>query len=92
LQVIGPDRNEFALKRINLSGTNPEARQGFIKEIELLKKLQKRRNIIRYIDSEVRRCNIGRIEIGLSRDRMMVDPGVATRRSDMPFVSSLEAL
>lgn len=54
MQVIGPDRNEFALKVIDLGNTSAETRMGFIKEIELLKKLQKRRNIIRYIDSEAR--------------------------------------
>ena len=44
----------FAMKRVALDRTDPEAMAGYMNEIALLKRLDGNRRIIRLIDSEVR--------------------------------------
>ncbi len=50
------NRKIFALKRIRLQGRDEEAASGFIDEIELLRKLEGKLNIIQLIDAEV--CHV----------------------------------
>ena len=52
-KVIAQDRQIYALKRIKLSGRDPESARGFVEEITLLKRLQGKRNIIQLVDAEV---------------------------------------
>lgn len=58
-QVMAGNRKIFALKRIRLQGRDEEAAAGFIDEIELLRKLQSKLNIIQLIDAEV--CGLSRL-------------------------------
>ena len=50
---MSPVRKIYALKRIRLSGHDGEAAQGFADEIQLLRRLQGKENIIQLIDAEV---------------------------------------
>jgi serine/threonine-protein kinase TTK/MPS1 len=52
-KVMGPGCRIFALKRIRLQGRDPEAAAGFADEIELLRRLQGKPNIIQLIDAQV---------------------------------------
>lgn len=52
-QVMSPYRKIYALKRIRLTGHDCEAAQGFADEIQLLRQLQGKENIIQLIDAEV---------------------------------------
>jgi serine/threonine-protein kinase TTK/MPS1 len=52
-QVMGGNRKIFALKRIKLQGRDEESAAGFIDEIELLRRLHGKPNIIQLIDAEV---------------------------------------
>lgn len=44
----------FAIKRVSLDKTDTETIQGYMNEIELLKRLEGNNRIIRLIDSEVK--------------------------------------
>lgn len=50
---MGPGCKIFALKRIKLAGRDEEAASGFIDEINLLKCLRNKPNIIQLVDSQV---------------------------------------
>lgn len=52
-KVVSPKRKILALKRIRLDGKEHETVAGFIDEIELLKTLRGRDNIIQLVDAEV---------------------------------------
>lgn len=51
-KVLSHDMNIYALKRVNLKG-DPSTMESYINEIDLLKRLSTKRNIIKLIDSEV---------------------------------------
>lgn len=55
LQVLGPNRVIYALKRVRLQNKDTEAIKGFIDEIGLLRQLRSRSNIIQLIDAQVGR-------------------------------------
>ena len=54
VQVIAPNHQIYALKRIRLHGRDSESATGFVDEIRMLHKLRKKENIIQLIDAEVR--------------------------------------
>jgi serine/threonine-protein kinase TTK/MPS1 len=54
-QVLGCNRQIYALKRVRLANKDPEAIRGFIDEISLLKQLRNTPNIIQLISAQVRR-------------------------------------
>jgi serine/threonine-protein kinase TTK/MPS1 len=53
-QVIAPNHQIYALKRIRLHGRDSESATGFVDEIRMLHKLRKKDNIIQLIDAEAR--------------------------------------
>jgi serine/threonine-protein kinase TTK/MPS1 len=53
-KVFNPRKQICAVKKVNLKGVSKQTLQGFINEINLLKQLVGKPNIIQYIDSEVR--------------------------------------
>ncbi len=53
LQVLGCNRQIYALKRVRLSHKEPEAIRGFVDEISLLKQLRATPNIIQLISAQV---------------------------------------
>lgn len=54
VQVLGSNRQIYALKRVRLANKDPEAIRGFIDEITLLKQLRNTPNIIQLISAQVR--------------------------------------
>jgi serine/threonine-protein kinase TTK/MPS1 len=52
-QVLGCNRQIYALKRVRLANKDPEAIRGFIDEITLLKQLRNTANIIQLISAQV---------------------------------------
>lgn len=54
--MVSPLRKVFALKRIRLNGLDGDTAQGFADEIQLLRRLQGKENIIQLIDAEVLPC------------------------------------
>lgn len=53
-KVFNPKKVICALKKVRLKGIAKQTVQGFINEIEMLKQLSGKPNIVQYIDSEVR--------------------------------------
>jgi serine/threonine-protein kinase TTK/MPS1 len=51
-KVMAPNNRIFALKRVMLNKADPATVEGYINEIELLKRLSKNEHIIRLYDSE----------------------------------------
>lgn len=49
---MSPSRKVYALKRIRLTGLDTESAQGFADEIQLLRRLKGKPNIIQLIDAE----------------------------------------
>jgi serine/threonine protein kinase len=54
LQVLACNRQIYALKRVRLANKDPEAIQGFIEEITLLKQLRNTPNIIQLVNAQAR--------------------------------------
>ena len=67
LQVLGCNRQIYALKRVRLANKDPEAIRGFIDEITLLKQLRNTPNIIQLISAQVRVQNAISISADLHR-------------------------
>lgn len=53
LQVLGLNRQIYAMKRVRMQNKDPEAIRGFIDEITLLRQLRSRSNIIQLMDAQV---------------------------------------
>lgn len=51
-KVLARDMNIYAIKRVNMNG-DPSIVESYMNEIDLLKRLLTKRNIIKLIDSEI---------------------------------------
>jgi len=85
---MGPGCKIFALKRIKLAGRDEEAASGFIDEINLLKCLRNKPNIIQLVDSQVGHGNVA----DLTQSREPSQGSKARRLSPARLHTSVVAL